>query len=72
MPAAWEIGRKIARNAPLAVRAVKQLVTRGADLPLSQALNLDKYMYGLLKDTEDRIEGRKAFAEKREPVWKGR
>ncbi len=72
MPTAMEIGRKIARNAPLAVRAVKQLVTRGLDMPLTQALNMDKYMYGMLKDTEDRIEGRKAFAEKREPVWKGR
>jgi E-phenylitaconyl-CoA hydratase len=72
MPTALEIARRIARNAPLAVRAVKQLVTRGADLPLTQALAMDKYMYGLLKDTEDRIEGRKAFAEKREPVWKAR
>lgn len=72
MPTALEIGRKIARNAPLAVRAVKQLVTRGLDMPLTQALNMDKYMYGMLKDTEDRIEGRKAFAEKRDPVWKGR
>jgi E-phenylitaconyl-CoA hydratase len=72
LPAALDIGRRIARNAPLAVRAVKQLATRGADLPLTQALAMDKYMYGLLKDTEDRIEGRKAFAEKREPVWKGR
>jgi E-phenylitaconyl-CoA hydratase len=72
LPTALDIGRRIARNAPLAVRAVKQLVTRGADLPLTQALAMDKYMYGLLKDTEDRIEGRKAFAEKREPVWKGR
>jgi E-phenylitaconyl-CoA hydratase len=72
MPAVLEIAQRIAKNAPLAVRAVKQLVTRGADLPLSQALMVDKYMYGLLKDTDDRIEGRKAFAEKREPVWKGR
>lgn len=72
MPTAIEIARRIARNAPLAVRAVKQLVTRGADLPLTQALAMDKLMYGLLKDSEDRIEGRKAFAEKREPVWKGR
>jgi 1,4-dihydroxy-2-naphthoyl-CoA synthase len=27
-------------------------------------------MYGILKDTEDRVEGRKAFAEKRDPAWK--
>lgn len=72
MPTALGIARRIARNAPLAVRAVKQLVTRGADMPLTQALAMDKYMYGMLKDTEDRVEGRKAFAEKRDPVWKGR
>jgi E-phenylitaconyl-CoA hydratase len=67
---AKEIARKIVRNAPLAVRAVKQLVVQGQDLPLVHALHIDKYMYGLLKNTEDRIEGRRAFAEKREPVWK--
>jgi E-phenylitaconyl-CoA hydratase len=72
MESALGIARRIARNAPLAVRAIKQLTTRGADLPLTQALALDKLMYGLLKDTEDRVEGRKAFAEKREPQWKGR
>ena len=72
MPTALGIARRIARNAPLAVRAVKQLVVQGGDLPLVHALHIDKYMYGILKDTEDRIEGRVAFQEKREPVWKGR
>jgi E-phenylitaconyl-CoA hydratase len=72
MPAALAIARRIASNAPLAVRAIKQLVTRGQEMPLSQALQVDKYMYGILKDTEDRVEGRKAFAEKRDPVWKMR
>jgi E-phenylitaconyl-CoA hydratase len=72
MPAALAIARRIAKNAPLAVRAVKQLVARGQDMPLVHALQIDKYMYGILKDTEDRIEGRRAFAEKREPVWKMR
>ncbi len=70
MPTTLAIARRIANNAPLAVRAVKQLVTRGQDVPLPHALQMDKYMYGILKDTEDRIEGRKAFAEKRPPVWK--
>lgn len=70
MPTALDIARRIARNAPLAVRAVKQLVVQGQDLPLVHALHIDKYMYGILKDTHDRIEGRVAFQEKREPVWK--
>ncbi|MBG9387395.1 enoyl-CoA hydratase/isomerase family protein [Caenimonas aquaedulcis] len=70
MPTAIALGKRIAQNAPLAVRAVKQLVTRGQDMPLTHALQVDKYMYGILKDTEDRVEGRKAFAEKRDPVWK--
>jgi len=42
------------------------------DLPLVHALDIDKYMFGLLRDTEDRIEGRKAFAEKRKPRYQGK
>lgn len=72
MPAAHDIAERIARNAPLAVRAVKKLVTQGMDMPLVHALEVDKYMFGLLRDTEDRIEGRKAFQEKRKPKYKGK
>lgn len=72
MPAAHDIAERIARNAPLAVRAVKKLVTQGMDMPLVHALEMDKYMFGLLRDTEDRIEGRKAFQEKRKPKYQGK
>ena len=72
MPAAHDIAERIARNAPLAVRAVKKLVTQGMDMPLVHALEVDKYMFGLLRDTEDRIEGRKAFQEKRKPKYQGK
>lgn len=72
MPTAMDIAGRIARNAPLAVRAVKRLVTQGLDMPLVHALDVDKYMFGLLRDTEDRIEGRKAFQEKRKPNYKGK
>ena len=72
MPTALDIAGRIARNAPLAVRAVKRLVTQGMDMPLVHALDVDKYMFGLLRDTEDRIEGRKAFQEKRKPNYKGK
>ena len=72
MPAAYEIAKKIASNAPLSVRAIKRLVKRGMDLPLSHAIDAERYVFGLLYQSEDRIEGRKAFAEKRKPQYKGR
>jgi E-phenylitaconyl-CoA hydratase len=72
MLTAYAIANRIAQNAPLAVRALKRLVTQGTDMPLVHALDLDRYMWGLIRDTEDRIEGRKAFAEKRPPVYKGK
>ena len=66
------IAEKIADNAPLAVRAVKRLVQQGLDMPLSHALDNERYAFGLLYNSEDRLEGRKAFAEKRKPDYKGR
>lgn len=72
MPAALAITRRIAQNAPLAVRAIKRLVRTGLDLPLDKALETEYYVFGLLRDTEDRIEGRRAFQEKRTPVYRGR
>ncbi len=70
--AALDIARRIAANAPLAVRVVKRLVTQGMEMPLVYATDLDRYLWGLIRDTDDRIEGRKAFSEKRKPVYKGR
>jgi E-phenylitaconyl-CoA hydratase len=72
MPTAQRIARRIADNAPLAVRAIKRLVTQGMDMPLTNALEVDKYVFGLLRDTGDRIEGRTAFQQKRTPVFKGK
>jgi len=72
LPTAKAIARKIAANAPLAVKALKRLVNQGSDMPLAHALEMDKYMFGLLRDTDDRIEGRRAFQEKRKPQYKGR
>lgn len=69
---ARQIAARIAANAPLAVRAVKRLVQQGADMPLSTAVAVENYVWGLLRDTEDRIEGRRAFQEKRPPLYRGR
>jgi E-phenylitaconyl-CoA hydratase len=69
---AREIALRIAANAPLAVRAVKRLVREGLDLPLLSAIQSEQFALGLLRDTQDRIEGRLAFQEKRRPVYRGR
>ena len=66
------IASRIAANAPLAVAAVKRLAQIGGDLPLPAGLELEQQAFGALRDTEDRIEGRVAFGEKRPPAFKGR
>jgi len=72
LKAAKEIAGKIAANAPLSVRAVKRMVQQGMDMPLAHAIDVERYAFGLLFSSEDRIEGRKAFSEKRKPKYKGR
>lgn len=72
LPTAQAMARRIASNAPLAVRAVKRLVREGMEMPLEGAIELERYAFGVLRDTEDRIEGRRAFQEKRAPQYRGR
>lgn len=67
-----EIAHRIGDNAPLAIQAVKQAVARGRHLPLAEGLILERTLFNLIRDTEDRAEGRAAFAEKRPPVFRGR
>jgi E-phenylitaconyl-CoA hydratase len=69
---AREIALCIAGNAPLSVRAVKRLVRDGIDMPLLAAIQAEQYALGLLRDSEDRLEGRRAFQEKRKPDFQGR
>lgn len=68
---ARDIALRIARNAPLSVRAIKRLVYGGMDTPLPAAMDAERYVFGVLRDTEDRIEGRNAFREKRDPIYRG-
>jgi len=72
LASATQIARRIAENAPLSVRAIKRLVYSGLDMPLPAAIDAERYVFGLMRDTEDRIEGRKAFQEKRKPAYQGR
>ena len=57
--------------APLAARACLQAVTRGARLPLDDALRLEAELFARLFATADVREGTRAFLEKRRPLFKG-
>jgi enoyl-CoA hydratase len=68
--AAMTLAARIAANAPITVRRMKEMAFKGLTLPISAALRLDvgPDPYG----AQDRIEGIRAFLEKRPPQWTGR
>jgi E-phenylitaconyl-CoA hydratase len=69
---ARRLAEKIAANGPLAVQMVKRLARQSADLSLTEALQATETGWGMLRDSQDRAEGRAAFAEKRKPRYSGR
>ena len=58
--------------APISVRASKEAAYNGLDLPLPAALTHSFHQQRIMGQSEDLIEGPRAFAEKRTPNWKGR
>ena len=71
VPEAFKLAERVCENGPLAVRAVKCLTQWGLNMPLNQAIDVEQLMWGVLRDTKDRIEGRIAFEQKRKPQYKG-
>jgi enoyl-CoA hydratase len=69
---ACELARIAASLPPRALRAIKRVLARGADLPLDAALALENREFLLLFDTEDKREGMQAFLDKRKPVFTGK
>jgi enoyl-CoA hydratase/carnithine racemase len=66
------LAKQICENAPIAVGLAKHAIDEGAHLDLDAALELEQQKYAQTIGTEDRLEGLKAFAEKRPPVYRGR
>src|SRR5499426_3980310 len=69
---ALEIAAAIADNGPVAVRKAKQAIGWGSETDLETALRLAIEAYNNTVTTEDRLEGVRAFNEKRKPQFKGR
>jgi enoyl-CoA hydratase/carnithine racemase len=72
MQTAADLARTIADKAPVALRYAKEAVVAGLELPLADGLRLENDLATLLRTTEDRAEGARAFVEKRKPRWSGR
>jgi enoyl-CoA hydratase/carnithine racemase len=64
--------RAIAEQAPLAVRLAKQMMQRAADLSLERSLQDAALAVMIANPSEDVAEGKRAFHEKRKPVFSGR
>jgi enoyl-CoA hydratase/carnithine racemase len=67
-----EIAARIAANGPVAVRQAKRAIMGGLDRDLESAINLAIEAYNVTVETDDRLEGVRAFNEKRKPQFKGR
>ena len=65
MPAAKKLAGKIAKNAPIAVRACKKAINEGLDVDMDKAMVIEEKLFGNCFESEDQKEGMAAFLEKR-------
>jgi enoyl-CoA hydratase/carnithine racemase len=69
---ALELARTVAERPPIAARLAKQAVIAAEETALSPGLEAERRLYELAMATEDRVEGMRAFLEKREPKFEGK
>ena len=69
---ALELAQQLAKLPPLTLRAVKEAVVRGLSMAVPDAIQFSYALESILYTTDDAVEGPQAFAEKREPLFKGR
>ncbi|NBR53174.1 MAG: crotonobetainyl-CoA hydratase [Rhodobacteraceae bacterium] len=76
MAQAWDLARLLESGPPLVYAAIKEIVRDAEDSKFQDAMNrITKRQLATvdrLYSSEDQLEGARAFAEKRDPVWKGK
>ncbi|CAN6479557.1 unnamed protein product [Victoria cruziana] len=68
---ALDIARDINQKGPLAVRMAKVAINKGIEVDLSSAMQVEEDCYERVLNSNDRLEGLAAFAEKRKPAYNG-
>lgn len=72
LPEAEKWAKRLCQVAPLAVSAAKEAMTRGGELSIENGLRLETMLLIPLQTSEDFAEGKRAFVEKRKPVFRAR
>jgi enoyl-CoA hydratase len=71
MPTALAMAARMAANAPLSLRFIKQAVDLGQQVGIDAGLEYERFAAAVVVSSEDRKEGMRAFIEKRKPNFKG-
>ncbi|OMJ29376.1 Methylglutaconyl-CoA hydratase, mitochondrial [Smittium culicis] len=69
---ALEWAERISQMGPLAVKMAKRAINMGFESDIKTGLEIEQLCYDRVINTEDRLEGLRAFKEKRAPVYKGK
>jgi len=72
MATARQMAETICKKGPLGVRATKEAMIRGYNLPLDEGLSLESELAAGVRSSDDFKEGARAFAEKRPPDYKAK